>query len=94
MIRYEIDDTVIEMQEARDGEETEFRIRLIQADPYAARMKDIQRLFEDNDDYTDALFYVYPDHTYKIIVRAEHYADLLTALFKAKLILSLAWEEE
>ncbi|TYP74901.1 hypothetical protein [Paenibacillus methanolicus] len=93
MIQYRFDETVIEVQERRDGAETEFRIRLLQAEPYAGRMKDIQRRFEDNEDYTDALFYVYPDHAYKIIVRDAHYADFLTALFKAKLILSLAWAE-
>ncbi|MFB9326497.1 hypothetical protein ACFFSY_11290 [Paenibacillus aurantiacus] len=94
MITYSFDENLIEMKEKRDGAETEFRIRLLQAEPFVGRMRNIQRQFEDNEDYTDALFYVYPDQAYKIIVQDEHYADFLTELFKAKLIQSLAWVED
>lgn len=94
MINYRFDETIIDVQETRVGAETEFRIRLLQSNPYAERLKEVQRLFDDNEDYTDVLFYAYTDHTYKIIVRDEHVADFLAALFKARLIQSLAWTEK
>ncbi|MBP3962603.1 hypothetical protein [Paenibacillus lignilyticus] len=55
------------------------------------RIRQVWHFFDQNKDYTDVLFYAYPNHEYRVIVRQEHYVDFLTELFKAQLLLRLEW---
>ncbi|WP_308634425.1 hypothetical protein [Paenibacillus silvisoli] len=57
------------------------------------RIREVWHYFDQNKDYTDVLFYAYPNHEYKVIVRQEHYADFLTELFKAQLLVRLEWNK-
>ncbi|MDF2714016.1 MAG: hypothetical protein K0R28_941 [Paenibacillus sp.] len=91
-LHYQWDPSVVEIQESRNGDDTEFQIKLLLEQPYEASMRQIQKYFEANETHTDVLFYVYPEHQYQVIVRKDFYADFLTELLKHRLLLSLEWK--
>ncbi|GIO62133.1 hypothetical protein [Paenibacillus cineris] len=80
MLEYRYDPSIIQITESVNEQDAEFRIRLLQEEPYLARLKQIRRFFEDNDIYTDALFYVYKNH------------DFVLALMKHQLLQSVEWK--
>lgn len=55
------------------------------------RMKKIREQFDDNRVHTDVLFYYYPNHEYRIIVRQDYYVDFVLALMKHRLLESVKW---
>jgi hypothetical protein len=69
----------------------EFRISILQENPYLEGMKQVQRKFEDDRVYTDALFYLYPNHEYRVIVRKDYYIDFVLELMKHRLLQSVEW---
>lgn len=92
MLEYRYDPSIIQITESVNEQDAEFRIRLLKEEPYLARLKQIRRFFEDNDIYTDALFYVYKNHEYGAIVRKEYYVDFVLALMKHQLLQSVEWK--
>ncbi|WP_155971105.1 hypothetical protein [Paenibacillus sp. Soil522] len=71
----------------------EFRIHILQEEPYLDRIKKVQRVFEDNQVYTDVLFYIYANHEYRVIVRRDYYYDFILELMKQHLLQSVKWVE-
>lgn len=91
MLVYRFDPNRVEIRETVNGNDAEFTIRFPVESPDLDAFKQVKRLFEDNDEYTDVLFYAYPGHAYKVIVRRDHYADFLAELWKRQLLQSLEW---
>ncbi|WP_136608114.1 hypothetical protein [Paenibacillus dokdonensis] len=94
MLAYHCNEDVAIITETVNEEDVEFRIHLLQEDPYLGRLKEIRRYFEDNDIYTDALFYIYKNHEYGAIVRKTYYTDFVLALMKHGLLRSVEWMDE
>ncbi|WP_433945340.1 hypothetical protein [Paenibacillus sp. SN-8-1] len=92
MLTYQIDSSVLDLQESQDGTDIEFNIKLHHGGAVDG-LRLVQQVFDSNTDYTDALFYAYANHEYKVIVRQEHYNDFLIELFKARLLRSLEWAD-
>jgi len=93
MLTYHFDPSLLDIRESMNGEDAEFVIRVPDGSPAVAELKKVHAHFEDNKAYTDVLFYFYPHHEIKVIVRREYYAEFLTELLKRKLLRSLAWKE-
>lgn len=91
MLKYRYDPEALEIRETPSEGDTEFEIRILREEPHLQALRKVQRRFEDNEDYTDVLFYAYPGHVYKVIVQKEHYADFLAEMFKHRLLASLEW---
>ncbi|GIO32176.1 MULTISPECIES: hypothetical protein [Paenibacillus] len=94
MLIYRCNEDVARITETVNGEDVEFRIRLLQEEPYLNRLREIRKHFEDNDVYTDALFYVYKNHEYGAIVRKDYYVDFVLALMKHGLLRSVEWKAD
>ncbi|KRE53531.1 hypothetical protein ASG81_01845 [Paenibacillus sp. Soil522] len=93
MLKYEYDHNVIQFNEIENGIDMEFRIHILQEEPYLDRIKKVQRVFEDNQVYTDVLFYIYANHEYRVIVRRDYYYDFILELMKQHLLQSVKWVE-
>lgn len=91
MLKYRYNEDGIQIQETLDGEDTEFHIRIINEEPYVAGMKRVQERFEENHIHTDVLFYVYPNHEYRVIVRRDYYIDFVLEMMKHYLLQSVEW---
>lgn len=93
MLKYEYDHNVIQVNEIENGNDVEFHIHILQEEPYLDRLKKVQRIFEDNQVYTDVLFYIYANHEYRVIVRRDYYYDFILELMKQRLLQSVKWVE-
>jgi hypothetical protein len=91
MLTYRYDQDVIRISESGNENDIEFRIRILQENTYLDGMKLVQKEFEDNQVYTDALFYLYPNHEYRVIVRKDYYNDFVLELMKHRLLQSVEW---
>ncbi|MDF2718435.1 MAG: hypothetical protein K0R28_5360 [Paenibacillus sp.] len=90
-LSYDWDPGIVRIQESGNGDDTEFLIELVQNQPYAAAMRQVQQYFEANHVHTDVLFYLYPGHKYRVIVRQDYYNDFLLELLKHRLLRVLRW---
>lgn len=93
MLTYRFDPQRLDFRETANDNDVEFLIRVPDDSPELEALRKVQRFFESNDDFTDVLFYAYPDHEFKVIVRREHYGEFLTELFKRRLLTRLAWTD-
>lgn len=93
MLTYRFDPELLDIQETPNGNDTEFIIRVPDGSPALEGLKRVQSYFDDNKDYTDVLFYLYPHHEFKVIVRRELYAEFLGELIKRRLLRSLEWTD-
>ncbi|MBW5447313.1 hypothetical protein GE107_14750 [Cohnella sp. CFH 77786] len=93
MLKYEFDPRILDIRESENENDAEFLIRIPDGSPGLAEMRKVQHHFEDDNDYTDVLFYLYPNHEFKVILQREHYADFLAELMKRKLLRSLEWTD-
>lgn len=93
MLKYEYDHYVIQVNEIENGNDVEFRIHILQEEPYLDRIKKVQKEFEENSVYTDVLFYIYANHEYRVIVRRDYYDDFVLELMKQRLLQSVKWTE-
>jgi len=93
MIVYQPNSQWLEIRESANEDDIEFRIRIEDGTSGLDAWKDVQHVFEDNDDFTDVLFYPYQNHEYRVIVKHEHYGDFLAELWKRRLLTSLAWKD-
>ena len=91
MLKYRYNQDVIQIQETLDGEDTEFLIHILNVKPYVAGMKLVQERFEENRIHTDVLFYAYPNHEYRVIVRRDFYIDFVLEMMKHYLLQSVEW---
>lgn len=90
-LTYRFDHQRISISETVNGSDTEFEIKIIDEETMLASLKEVQRICEDNDIYTDALFYAYEHHQYKVIVRSDYYVDFIMALMGHQLLKSVEW---
>jgi len=91
MLTYHYDEKVIRISETINNDDTEFRIHLLQEHPYMEAMKQVQKEFDHNRVYTDALFYVFPNREFHIIVRKDYYTDFVLGLMKHRLLQKVEW---
>jgi hypothetical protein len=91
MLTYRYEQNVIHISETVNENDMEFHIRILQENPYLEGMKLVQRKFEDDEVCTDALFYLYPNHEYRVIVRKDYYIDFVLELMKHRLLKSVEW---
>ncbi|MBA4603611.1 hypothetical protein H2C83_15170 [Thermoactinomyces sp. AMNI-1] len=59
--------------------------------PYVNELRKVRNFFDENDVYTDVLFYVYTNHKYQVIVRQDYYNDFIIQLMKHRLLKSVEW---
>ncbi|MDG0793983.1 hypothetical protein OMP38_26540 [Cohnella ginsengisoli] len=94
MLNYRFDETALQIGESANENDVEFRIVLATDDPsIAAGLKRVRQEFDENRVYTDVLFYHYPNHEYKVIVRKDYYVDFVLELMKQRLLKSVAWAD-
>lgn len=89
-LTYHYSKEVIQIIETPNETDVEFDIKLPQ-EQYWAGMKELQRTFEEDEVYTDVLFYVYKDHHYRVIVRNDYYVDFILGLMKHQLLEEVKW---
>ncbi|MCJ8011778.1 hypothetical protein MUG84_08485 [Paenibacillus sp. KQZ6P-2] len=94
MLIYHCNEDVAIITETVNEEDVEFRLHLLQTEPYLERLKKIRHDFEENDIYTDVLFYIYKNHEYGAIVRRAYYVDFVLALMKHGLLRSVEWKDD
>lgn len=87
---YAYDKEVIELTETPKEKDVEFDIRLLGEEAWQ-RMKEVKRLFEDNDVYTDVLFYPFENRRMQAIVRRDYYEDFILELLKQRLLVKAEW---
>ncbi|MGP0584760.1 hypothetical protein [Paenibacillus timonensis] len=94
-LKYRIDSERVQIRETSNEEDVEFELTFLQEEPLLSKMREVQKRFEDNDIYTDVLFYLNQDQErqYKIIVRNDFYVDFLLALMKYRILEGLEWTE-
>lgn len=92
MLKYRYDERWMNIEETRNEGDIEFKIRLAEDHPYRENAKAVRRHFENDRDYTDVIFYTYPDRTYKVIVREDHYDEFLLTLMANHLLQAVEWE--
>lgn len=92
MIRYTIDDTLIEVKETENTGDYTFHIQ-VKTEEMRARIKRVRSFFEDNKDYTDAMFYSHHNGVYEVIVRRDKYITFLLIAFKYRCIESISWDK-
>ncbi len=92
MLTYKYDKRWMSIEESRSGDDIEFKIRLSEEHPYRENAKAVRRHFENDRDYTDVIFYTYPERTYKVIVRKDHYDEFVLTLMANRLLQAVEWE--
>lgn len=94
-LNYRIDSERVRIRETTNDDDVEFELTFLQDEPLLSKMREVQKRFEDNDVYTDVLFYLNQDQErqYRIIVRKDFYTDFLLALLKFRILEGLEWAE-
>ena len=87
---YTIDEKLIELVEAPNGEDIEFTLTLLGKE-LKKRIEEIRDYFNANNIVSDAQVYIHPNNKYQIIVRKDFYYDFVLQLFKQQLLLELKW---
>lgn len=92
---YHYDPEQVRIRETVNDEDVEFELTFLQDEPLFSKMREVQKRFEDNDVYTDVLFYLNQDQErqYRIIVRKDFYDDFLLALLKYRILNGLEWKD-
>ncbi|UFJ42829.1 hypothetical protein LOK74_10180 [Brevibacillus humidisoli] len=91
MVSYTYDDAQIEVSESKNDEDVTFNV-IVKTDEMRERVKELRSYFEENKDYTDAMFYSHQDGHYEVIVRNKFYLVFLLHAFRFRCIQSLSWE--
>lgn len=89
-LKYTYRRSVIELKETPNEGDIEFEIQVLE-DRFWPAMKAVQRFFEENEVYTDVLFYPYEKHKFRIIVREDHYIAFILCMMKHQLLLMVEW---
>lgn len=92
MLTYQYDPTIIQLEERSNNEEIEIQIKLLQPEPYAKYFKQVKDFFDNNEIYTEALFYFCKNNEYRIIVRPDYYDDLILMLMRHQLLQKVEWQ--
>ncbi|WP_409300214.1 hypothetical protein [Peribacillus sp. SCS-155] len=92
MLTYRFNEDELYIKEIENGNDVEFNIQFPPQSTLMEELKKIERHFDDNRVHTDVLFYVYPNHEYRVIVRHDYYTDFVLALMKHRLLQSVEWK--
>lgn len=92
-IVYEPNESVVTIreQQGQNGKDVELELQFLGEHPDTEGIRQIQHDFENNRVITDASFYAYHNHLYRIIVRNDYYTDLILALMKHRLVKKAEW---
>lgn len=94
MLNYSFDEAVLRISESVNENDVEFNIVLLTDEPSLLEgLKRVQQEFDQDRVYTDVLFYHYPHHEYKVIVRKDYYVDFVLELMKQRLLQRVEWAE-
>ncbi|MDG0809011.1 hypothetical protein [Cohnella rhizosphaerae] len=94
MLNYSYDEAVLRISESVNENDVEFNIVLLTDEPSLLEgLKRVQQEFDQDRVYTDVLFYHYPNHEYKVIVRKDYYVDFVLELMKQRLLQRVGWAE-
>ncbi|QHW29829.1 hypothetical protein GZH47_02585 [Paenibacillus rhizovicinus] len=91
MLVYRYDSSRIEIQETNNGDDIEFHIQVKDTETFLPRVKSVRAFFDEDDVYTDVLFYAYPDQRYSVIVKPQYYTDFILQLMKQHVLLQVEW---
>lgn len=91
-LTYRFDPERLEIRETAGDADVEFEITFLQKEPVLAKCG-TQKQFEENDVYTDVLFYMNEgrEQQYKVVVRKDFYTDFILALLKHQLLTRVEW---
>jgi hypothetical protein len=89
-LTYKSNKEVIHITETPNDADVEFDIRIMNEQNWA-KMKELQKKFEEDKVYTDVMFYAYENHHYQVIVRKDSYVDFIVSLLKHQLIERAEW---
>lgn len=93
MLIYQYDEAMLRIRESANENDVEFNIALVTDDSSVlAGLKRVREAFDENQVYTDVLFYNYPGHEYKVIVRNDYYVDFVIELMKQRLLKRVEWQ--
>jgi hypothetical protein len=92
MVTYEFDPAVIQVKEIPNDEEIEIQIKLLQSEPYVKQLKQVKDFFDNNDRYTEVLFYFCKNNKCRIIVKPDYYVDLILMLMRHQLLKKVEWK--
>lgn len=94
MLNYSYDEAALRIVESANENDVEFRIVLANGDPSLPEsLKRVRQEFDENRVYTDVLFYHYPNHEYKVIVRKDYYVDFVLELMKQRVLRRVEWAD-
>jgi hypothetical protein len=93
MVSYTFDPGLIEIVENRNEKDVTFLMKA-KSETMRQRLKQVRAYFDENKDYTDAMFYTHNDGTYEAIVRNDMLLPFLLSAFRFRCIESLKWEQE
>lgn len=91
MLSYTFDESLIDIQKIENHNDVSFQI-VVKSEEMRKRLKQVRTFFEENKDYTDALFYSHEDGTYEVIVRKNVVDLFLIHAFRFQCLKSLQWE--
>ena len=94
MLTYQFDTDTIEIKEEKNAEDITFHIHILKPDVHCANLKKVYAFYEDNNVYTDVLFYGLKDHEYQLIVRKDYYEDFILTLMKFQILTGVTWSHE
>lgn len=92
MLIYQFDPAIIQMKEIPNNEEIEIQIKLLEVEPYATYLKQVRDFFDENDRYTEVLFYFCKNNECRIIVKPDYYDDLILMLMRHQLLQKVEWQ--
>lgn len=91
MLTYTYQTNTIQITETELNEDVEFQLTIHEPEVHCQNLKKVQQYFDDNKVYTDAMFYTFQDHKYKIVVRKDYYVDFVLTLMKFRLVEAVSW---
>ncbi|USG63559.1 hypothetical protein NDK47_15385 [Brevibacillus ruminantium] len=91
MVTYTFDHNQISIQETQNEHDVTFTLQ-VYSDEMRNRLKQVRSFFDDNKDYTDALFYTQQDGSYEVIVRSDAVIPFLLQAFRFRCVESLSWK--
>lgn len=90
-MNYTFDPNLIDVKETQNQDDVTF-IFEVKAEAMRQRLKQVRHFFDENKDYTDALFYSRNDGNYEVIVRNDMLVTFLLQAFRFRCIESLSWK--
>jgi hypothetical protein len=91
VVAYTFDPQSIDIEETKNDVDVTFSL-IVKSEEMRDRIRQLRAYFEDNKDFTDAMFYTHQDGHYEVIVRNNSYLPFLLHAFRFRCIESLSWK--